>query len=296
MPVKENTTAIKPQTQTQPFTKAKEMIKFKPMCQRAAVLDIDSNRLLFLKGRLNTKTYPASTTKILSAIVALSVCDFDVLHKVGDELDFVQPESSLAEIQQGYTFDMKSLLLGMMLPSGNDAAYSVAACVGKILSDNKTIDNKKAVGLFVEEMNRFAKEIIGTTNSNFTCPDGYPDDNHYTTLEDMLKIAKYAIENEKFMQIVGTADCTVSSISEYDGRDICNLNLSNTNCLIRSDSRYFYPYAHGIKTGTTPEAGNCLVSYAVKDGKRALCCVFNSPEDEIRYTDSLGLLTSALAE
>ncbi len=278
------------------FTQADVMLDCDPQCTYGAVLDVDKNEILYQKGRMSKKMYPASTTKILTAIVAIGICDLDVKYTVGDEQDYVASDASVADLPRGYTFDMESLLKAMMLPSGNDAAYAVAACAGKLLSDDDNISAKAAVKLFVDEMNRYAVDVIGTSGTHFTCPDGYPDDDHYTTLEDMLRISRYALEVPELMSIVGTASCTISSIPENEGGRVVKIPLSNTNKLLRRNGEFSYKYAKGMKTGTTRAAGNCLVSYAEKDGRRIICCVFKSPESDTRYTDTLNMLTAALGE
>ncbi len=277
------------------FTTAAELLDVDVECTYAAVLDVETNQYIYKKGRIAKTMYPASTTKILTAIVALSICDLDVKHTVGDELDFVKADSSVADIPRNRTFDLDSLLKAMMLPSGNDAAYAVAACAGKYLSDDDTVTNKEAVSLFIDEMNRFADEVIGTKGTHFTCPDGYPDDEHFTTTDDMMRIARYAIEVPEIMEIVSTVSCTITSIPETEGEDTVSISLTNTNRLLKRGD-YFYKYAKGMKTGTTRAAGNCLISYAEKDGRRVICCVFQSPTGESRYTDSRSLLVAALGE
>ncbi len=278
------------------FTEAESMLRVNTQCAYAAVLDVDKNELIYTKGNIKEKMYPASTTKILTSIVAVSLCELDVKHRVGEELSFVQADSSVADIPRRAVFTMESLLKAMMLPSGNDAAYSVAACAGKFLSDDDNISNKDAVKLFVDEMNRFARQVIGTEGSNFTCPDGYPDDNHYVTVSDMVKIARYALDIPEIMNIVCIDTCTITSVPEREGDTGKEIYLSNTNRFLHKRGASYYPYVKGMKTGTTRAAGNCLVSYAEKDGKRILCCVFKSPTGDTRYSDSLSLLKASLGE
>ncbi len=295
--INDTTSITEESTTTVPdFSEASDLLKVTTQCTYAAVLDVDKNELIYTKGNINEKMYPASTTKILTSIVALSLCDTDVKHRVGDELDFVQADSSVADIPRRSVFTLDSLLKAMMLPSGNDAAYSVAACAGKFLSDDENVSNKEAVTLFVEEMNRFATEIIGTKGSHFTCPDGYPDDDHYITVSDMMKIARYALDIPEIMNIVSIDTCTITSIPEREGAAVKELYLSNTNRFLHKRGASYYPYVKGMKTGTTRAAGNCLVSYAAKDGKRILCCVFKSPTGDTRYSDSLSLLKAAFGE
>ncbi len=274
------------------FKLSENSIEYDAYCQYAAVLDVNSNEILYQKGGLNTKMYPASTTKILTAVIVMNLCELKEKHTVGNELDLVATDASVAGLREGDVFTVEALLYALLLPSGNDAAYALAACAGKHLSD-KEISNKSAVTLFVREMNRFGKQVLGLENSNFTCPDGYPNDRHYTCLSDMIKMAYTAHENDDIMKIMGTRAKTVSIIRSGSGY---RMSLNNTNSLLSSSSSVYYRYTTGMKTGTTRAAGKCLVASAEKDGREVIVFVFKADEDWQRYADARGLLVSVLGE
>ena len=122
----------------------------------AIVYDVQADEVLFAKNA-DQKCYPASTTKILTSAVILDNVDEDFLFTAGDELDFVNPESSLAYIEKGNVLDLTTTLDAIMLPSGNDASYMAAANVGRKIAGDDAIPPEKAVETFVDEMNRTAK-------------------------------------------------------------------------------------------------------------------------------------------
>lgn len=252
-----------------------------------ALLDVEKREILFEKGGLDTKIYPASTTKLITALVALENCSPETVITAGNELSLMGEGSSIAYIKRGHKLTLDMLIAAMLLPSGNDAAYVVAAGVGKIMANDDSISSKEAVNYFCREMNSFASKN-GLTGSNFTCPDGYHDDNHYTTLHDMLIISSLAVQNETILKYAKTESLSVTYASGEKN------SWNNTNELIKKSSPYYYSYAIGLKTGTTTEAGKCLVSAAQKDGRTVIACVFNAEGNDDRFASSLLLLKTVL--
>ncbi len=253
----------------------------------AAVLDIDANTVLYEKGGMDTRLYPASTTKLITALVALKYCDVNEVFTAGEEVNMIAADSSIAYIKRGHALTLDMLIAAMLLPSGNDAAYVVAAGAGRIIAGKSDMTANSAVRVFVNEMNDFAEEN-GLTGSHFTCPDGYHDDEHYTTLHDMLLIGKLATENETIMKHASTPSLDVT----YHSGEINS--WTNTNHLINPSSSFYYKFATGLKTGTTNEAGCCLMVSAEKDGKKMITCVFDSDSNDRRFSDALVLLKATL--
>lgn len=254
----------------------------------AVVYDADSNTILYAKNA-EEKCYPASTTKILtSAVVLNNVPDKDFVFTVGDELDMVNPESSLAKLSKGNQLDTEMMIDALMLPSGNDAAYCAAANLGRIIAKDDTISPKTAVQNFVDEMNRTAL-AIGCKNTHFSNPDGFHDDNHYTSLMDMLRITLYA---EKFDMITNSAEKTDRYCKLLTGEE---LSWINSNKLIHSDSDCYYPYATGMKTGMTDQSGYCVVATTEHNDHHIVCLVFGAKYSDIRWNDTLTLLNDAYA-
>ncbi len=267
------------------FSFADKTVKADISADHGAVLDVETGEILYAKG-WGERIYPASTTKLLTALFALSVCPPDIEFTPGDELDLVAEDSSVAYIKRHHRLSLEMLIEGMLLPSGNDAAYVVAAGVGKRLAGEEGVSAREAVTKFMVELNRYAKKI-GLKDTQFTCPDGYHNDDHYTTLEDMLLIGKLASENEiisKYASLV-TDDVTYASGHK--------MTWSNTNSLIDRTSPSYYKYATGLKTGTTEEAGYCLVATAEKDGRKLVACVFGSKSGTKRFSDAKTLLEKA---
>lgn len=146
-----------------------------------------------------------------------------------------------------------------MVPSGNDAAMVLADYVGN--GDIK---------VFVDKMNAKAAEL-GCTNTHFENPDGLHNKNHYTTARDLVKITNYALTLPNFQKISNTVSYTC------EGDDTA---LRTTNLLIDGNSEYYYTYAKGIKTGTTDQAGRCLVTTASADGQSYMLVLLGAPYEE----------------
>ncbi|MCR5837313.1 MAG: D-alanyl-D-alanine carboxypeptidase [Lachnospiraceae bacterium] len=248
----------------------------------AILVDYDSKEVIYEKNA-DVMMAPASTTKLATAITAVNLLDMDEEIVVGNEVNLIAADSSKAGFKKGEKLTFKELLEGLLLSSGNDAAYIIAKAGGeKLLNDNIAYDGTEittdqCIKRFVYEMNKNVTDI-GAKNSNFTTPDGYDEAEQYTTAEDLSKIAIVALENENLKSIFSMTKAKVK------GHDFVT-----TNELLLKDSSFFYKYAIGMKTGSTDAAGKCLVSAATKDGRTCISVVLNSNADG-RYEDSLKLL------
>lgn len=226
--------------------------KIKLKSRAALLINMDTGQTVFEKNA-DKKVYPASTTKIMTyVIVAENVSNFKktkvkIKQNVLDTL--LGTGSSVANVQAhvGESMTVIDLLYSMMVPSGNDAAVVLADFVGQ-----GSIPN------FVKMMNKKAKEL-GCKNTHFANPDGLHDKKHYTTAADMAKITQYALTLPEFSTITNTTTYYVKGDS---------IPLITTNYLIDQNrgGSYYYQYAQGIKTGTTDEAGHCLVTMGAADG------------------------------
>ena len=227
-----------------------------PVCDAVYLEELNSGAVVY-EHNADEIVYPASTTKIMTyIIVAENVPDFDntKVEITEEALYDLDPESSVMGLEShiGEAFSVRDLLYGLMLPSGNDAALVLADYVGH------------GVDGFVDLMNRKAAQL-GCESTHFVTPHGLHNSQHYTTARDMATITKYAMEKKDFLEITNTTSYTPSGFSEP---------IETTNYLIdasQKDGYYYYPYAKGIKTGYTDEAGRCLVSTAEKDDARYLC-------------------------
>lgn len=240
-------------------------IDFDTNCKSLYLENLDTGITVYEK-EADTRRYPASTTKIMTYIITVEhVSDLkntfvtvkgDILHMLDGT------GSSMAGLKENEKVSIYQLLCCLMIHSGNDAALVLADYIGK-----------GDISKFVDMMNSKAKEL-GCENTHFSNPHGLNDPNHYTTVKDMATMAKYALTLPEF------ADITNTVISYCLGED---RYLLTTNYMIDSSrgGDYYYPYARGIKTGSTGnDSGYCLVSTAVKNGYTYLCVAFGAPYED----------------
>ncbi len=250
----------------------------------AIVYDVNEQKVLFAKGSKNDRVYPASLTKLYTSYVALKYIDKDEKVTVGaDELALVRPYSSMAYLGQGARISVETVIEGMMLPSGNDAAQILATAAGRKIANDPSLSAKKAVELFVKTVNE-NMQADGIYNSHFANPDGYHDDAHYTTLADLLMMAKLAMNSPVISKYTGLY---------YDRVSIpygITLSWYNTNRLISPTSKYYVPEAIGLKTGSTNEAGYCLASAAKFGDRTVIVITLKCEKDITRFDDALKLL------
>lgn len=243
-----------------------------------AVYDVTAETVLYQKNA-QTKITAASTTKLLTALTLLDYVSPETIFTVGSELSLVGTGSSSAKLVQGQELNLEQILDALLIPSGNDAAYVIAAHVGRNVSKDPQITDRDAVNVFLEKMNDKAKSL-GANNSLFTCPDGYPDGKQYTTAEDMMYIAVASAKNETIRK---TVEKTYAEITFPDGSVV---GYVNTNQLMVPSSAYYYEGTFGMKTGSTPGAGQCLISAATAYGHDLIVALFKAPDNAARYNDS----------
>lgn len=242
----------------------------------AAFYNIDTDEILS-EYNLRSKIAPASLTKILTACVALHYTDPQTEFRVGTELSLLNPRSSLCLISKGHRLTLSDLIKGLLMASGNDAAYTIAVNVARNVSKNELTD-KAAVEYFCKLMNEFAQSI-GMTDSNFTSPDGWDDDNQYSTVEDLLTLTRYACGIEVISETVSTKEKYVVFASGQ------NVTWKNSNQLLHSDNKHYNEYAVGMKTGTTADAGNCLIALFNKNGNTYIGIICGAETSDLRYSE-----------
>ncbi len=224
------------------------------------LIDAKSGTRLWEKNA-DERIEPASTTKILTCILALeSGISLDTKVKISEKAAGVSGSS--LDLATGEEVSLGDLLAGMMMFSGNDAATAVAETVSGDVASFVTLMNAKA-------------QALGMTGTNFTSPHGKHDENHYSTAADMAKLMQYAMQNPAFMEIVDNEQCTLPQSNKRQSK-----TYKNTNFLMRSDKDAYYPYATGGKTGSTDQAGACLVASAAKDNMSLICLIFNDKSAE----------------
>ena len=247
------------------------------------VYDATNDVMLYTNTREGGKLYPASITKLYSAYVALQYLKPTDVLTAGDELSLMQPGSSRAYIGRGHQMYAQTVVEGMMLPSGNDAAMVLAAAAGRRIAGDDTITPEEAVQTFVQEMNRMAKEL-GFERSHFSNPDGWHSGSHYTCLNDMARIAKLALENSTIARYMRTGTDEVTFLSGHTA------TWENTNALISGKDGFWRGDAVGMKTGYTRQAENCLMSaFKCQDGRKLVIGVFGYADGNQRFRDVITL-------
>jgi len=203
--------------------------------------------------------YPASTTKIVTLLLALRHGQLDKTVTVPDVAADIPADSSRVPVSPGEKMRMIDLLYGLMIRSGNDAANAI----GKLCSGS--------VSAFVEEMNELAQEL-GMQNSHFTNPHGYHDENHYSTARDLAIAARYGLTDPTFCQIATCLSYTLPASKKGEERV-----LTNTYEIFDPSSDAFIPGAAGVKSGYTSAAGFCYVGAAQRDGRTLIAVILNVP-------------------
>lgn len=246
----------------------------------ALVYDKNKNEILYTNEDINAELFPASTTKLLTALYALSVAEPDLEIKVGYEQQLVAGDSSKAGINYGEAYSLEELIAFMIIPSGNDAAYAIAKGVGATMC-RENCSTGEALSAFVMGMNEYAKNVLGLENTFFVTPDGYHDDSHVTTLLEMLKISVAASENPIIMKY--------AAMSQFSCKSSTNRTVTvyNTNSFISPGNAFYNKYVTGLKTGHTGTAGRCIcVSY--DDGENSYIVLVFRVKSEYgdAYSDS----------
>lgn len=247
---------------------------------RILLYDISAQTMLFSKNG-DELCAPASLTKLMTAIVALEYADPDTELTAGNELYLLDPESSRAGIYIGHRMTLKQALQGLLLNSGNDAAYVIAAQIGHKMDE--TLTGQAAIDLFCQKMTEKAK-ALGCTDTTFRNPDGIDKEGHQTTANDLLKIAVHAMKQPLLAEIMATEQVDTTLLSGQ------KKSWQTSNKLMLSDSKYHYEGTIGMKTGTTEAAGNCLISCVTRDGRTILCIVLGAKTDDLRYSETIELL------
>lgn len=236
-----------------PFVKTASQEVIDVSAHSAILVEMQSGSVVYRKNA-DEKMAMASTTKIMTALVALENCELSRVVTVSPEA--VGVEGSSVYLFAGERITMEDLLYALLLSSANDAAAAIAIEVGGSIEG------------FADMMNARA-QTLGLENTHFTNPHGLYDDEHYTTARELAIIAREAMAHEIFAKIVATYKKSAAMI----GSDGARLFV-NHNKLLKS-----YDGACGIKTGFTKKSGRCLVSCAERDGLQFLCVTLNAPDD-----------------
>lgn len=244
--------------------------------QKAAAIYCVEDKKLIASENFHSYIATASTLKLLTASTALHYVSPDTVFTVGTEQSLVPYNSSLCLIKPGHRLKLRDLLIGLLLPSGNDAAYAIAVNVAREVSGREMTD-EEAVEYFTGLMNQFGFEL-GMRNSYFVTPDGSDDPRQFSTPADMLLVAEYALTVPEIREIIAMPSKYVVFESGHTA------TWNNSNRLLNEDSPFYCPEAIGMKTGSTDSAGLNLISAFEKDGKTYIIIVTGCETSNERYT------------
>jgi len=244
------------------------------------LIDAKTGQILYEKDT-NHKLYPASITKVMTALLTLEKCKLDdkVIASKKAVLS-IEPGSSTASFQPDEELTVEQLLYALLLNSANEAANILAEHVGGSIEG------------FADMMNARAKEL-GAINTHFVTPNGLHNNDHYTTAYDMAQIARQAMTMPKFREIVSTVKYNMAPTNKYPKTDKF---FTNSNKLINSANGNYYKYATGIKTGYTVKAGHTLIASSFNNGIELIAVSLNSKIGSGKlqnYTDSVNLFNYA---
>ena len=253
---------------------------FESLEREAPVVYLEREGQVLYEQNADQPTAPASTTKLLTALTVLDWIAPETQITVGPEAEWPEPDASRAWLSPGDRLSLRQALIALLLPSGNDAAWTLAVAGGRAILGQET-EEKRAADRFVEEMNRKAQQL-GATHSHFVRPDGYDAGGQYTTARDLALLGQEALENETLAGILGMSQSTETWA---DGRQV---TYQSSNLLLQPDSPWYDSRVIGLKTGSTDQAGCCLVSAARIGGRLCLCVVMGDSE-EGRWRDTSAL-------
>lgn len=255
-------------------TRAYEADGVEIQSKSAILYSLDTNDVMYSKNA-DEQRYPASLTKLMTAVITVENCD-DIDKKITiNSDDFAEISGSgatVANLKDGEEITIRDLLNLLLISSSADAADSLAAYIGG------SVDN------FVKMMNEKAASLK-MNNTHFMNAHGLHDDNHYTTANDMLKLAVYVTKMPVIMEICARSSYKTEATNKSDSR-----NVTTTNMLQDASTAYYYKYARGMKTGFTTPAGRCLISTASYKGYNYLCVILGG-DDSVRseYSDTKAL-------
>ncbi len=243
-------------------------------CTSAILVEADTGEVIFEKNA-DARIYPASTTKILTAYLGILLDDPEREVTVSASAMDIPADSSVIPLSFGETLHFADVIYGTMLMSGNEGANVIAETVSG------------SIPAFVSLMNS-AAESFGCTGTQFVNPHGYHDEGHYSTARDMSIIARMAMKNDTFRDIVSRDEYIMPEDNIYKSRPLRTNNRFMRNTADNAET--YYPEGIGIKTGNTSAAGYCYVGAAQRDGITLISCVYHARSDTARYTDTIKLM------
>ena len=240
--------------------------------ESAILMELETGAVLYAKN-IHMQEYPASTTKILTTLMASELCSMDEIVTFSHDAVFDTPrDSNHIAMDVGQELTMEQCLNAILIRSANEVSYAVA----------EHITHTSDWSVFAEMMNERAAEL-GCLNSHFVNPNGLPDEDHYTTAYDLAMIGRAFFSNEMLCKI------TLTRRMEFPATDKLPQGKLEVNLMkLIPGGEYAYEYLIGCKTGYTETARSCLVSCAEKDGMKLICVVMKD-EAPYQYEDTIAL-------
>lgn len=248
----------------------------------AILMDYTTGKILYEKN-IYEKRYPASLTKVMTAIVVLEKCKLNEVATVSyNAVMSLSGGYVTANLQIDEELTIEQLLYLLLVASSNDAAIVLAEHISGGIEEFSVLMNEKA------------KEL-GCQNTNFVNPNGVHDENHYSTAYDLALIGKAAMQDDTFRKLAATTSYKLPTTNQYDKDDRYFTTTNNLLILNNNDraDNYYYKYATGMKTGFTTPAGNCLIASSSKDNLEFITVVLGSDQTDSglseRYLDTISL-------
>lgn len=221
----------------------------KTYCPSCILIETNTGKILYEKNS-NDVRFPASTTKIMTAILTVENCNLDDVATVSHNAVYSIPyDYTHASLKEGEELTIEQLLYALMIPSANDAAIVLAEHISGSVEEFAKLMNKRA-------------EELGCKNTHFVNPNGIHSKDHTSTSYDLALMGKFAMQNSIIRKIVSTTQFTLPATNKYSKAD---RTFNNSNDLLSTYSRYYYEGTTGVKTGYTGEAGNCIIASAKKN-------------------------------
>jgi D-alanyl-D-alanine carboxypeptidase (penicillin-binding protein 5/6) len=237
----------------------------------AILIDSETGTVIFSK-QPDERLPMASTTKIMTSILVLESLDLD--QKVVVPKSATGTAGSLAGLMWGEVLTVEQLMYAMLIPSGNDAALTLA------------METSGSVQAFVNRMNEKAEEM-GLTNTHFANPNGLHLEDHYSSARDLATMAQYAMRDPTFRRVVDTPEYELP----YPGVNQGVRKFKNSNALLKE-----YPWVNGVKTGSTPYAGYCMVASGSRDGVSLIAVLLGDADDDTRWKETKALLNYGMSQ
>lgn len=229
----------------------------KTYCPSCILIEANTGKILYEKNA-NDVRFPASTTKIMTAILTVENCNLDDVATVSHNAVYSIPyDYTHASLKEGEELTIEQLLYALMIPSANDAAIVLAEHISGSVEEFSKLMNKRA-------------EELGCKNTHFVNPNGIHSKDHTSTAYDLALMGKFAMQNSIIRKLVSTTQFTLPATNKYSKTD---RTFNNSNDLLNTYSRYYYEGTTGVKTGYTGEAGNCIIASAKKNDLEVILVV-----------------------